>query len=263
LFIYEKNPDIIIYNGIKFFLGRFYKKAVAIITVTDTIKEWVINAYPIPPDKVKIVPNAVDIELFRPAPSVRERWGLPENETIAGFVGNIHQHMGIDTILMSMNILKKRGSNSPHLFVVGDGIDLPRVRALADSLGVSKKVIWAGKIPHQDVSAAINSCDVMLAPFNQSGFEITGSSSIKLWEYLACDKPILASLDRDHLFIKEYGLGQLPEPENTDQWANALEETTRKPMSLNGRGVKHVSAKHSHQIVADRIIKLTTGVSTL
>ena len=259
LFIYGKNPSFLVYNGIKIVLGKLYQKASTIITVTKKIKQWVVETYPVSRDKVVIVPNAVNTDLFCPNSPDRKRWGLPEKEVIAGYVGCISGDRGLETMLKAIAILRERKLPSPHLLIVGDGPDLPRLKKIAEKLNISGKIKFTKKVNHEDVPSAINSCDLMLIPFTRRLLELKGSSALKLFEYLACDKFVLASQCDDHQFIEKFYLGKLIEPENELQWADALAEASKNNPSLEGRGTHYISCGYSYDILADRIINLALG----
>jgi glycosyltransferase involved in cell wall biosynthesis len=216
-----------------------------------------MNTFSVPGDKVVVVPNAVDMELFDKASSDRSRWGLPENGVVAGFVGYIYKDTGLETVIKAMAILKKQGIASPNLLIAGGGPDLLRLQEMSEYLEVADKIVWTGELPQEDIPSVIASCDIMLAPFTRRIFEIKGSSALKIFEYLACDKPILASDGYDHKFIEEFGFGRLVEPEDDMEWSEALAEVNREKVSLNGRGIEYVQRDYTYEALAEKIVKLT------
>ena len=257
LHTFKKDPNFLVYHGIRIVLGAFYRRASTIIVVTNKIKEWVCTTYKIPEWKCVVVPNAVNTRNFRPFLSERGDWGLPQNCVVAGFVGYIYEDQGLETVLLALAALKERKVSMPHFFVVGDGPDRRKLMSLAADLDVANNVTWAGKIPHDDVPKAINACDFMLAPFTKNTFRVSGSSAIKLFEYMACDKPILASRADDHLFIEENHLGLLVEPEDPIAWADAFQKLDPHWFSNISSGSDFVSQRHSFERLADKILKLS------
>jgi len=256
LSIYKKDPGWFFYRMIHLFTGLHYKKADAIVTVTDKIKDWVVKAYPINPGKVHIVPNGVDLECFFPELAQREEFDLPEDEVIAGFVGNIYEDQGLQTILDAMAILIRSERMCPFLVVVGDGTELERLKKESVDLGIDHKVRWLGRVEHSRVRSIINSTNFCIAPFTKRAFEITGSSALKLFEYLACDKPVIASLGAGHEFVSDNEIGELIPPEDPAAWADALSAFTKNPVPLAGRGHAYVVAKRSVNSMISSILRI-------
>jgi glycosyltransferase involved in cell wall biosynthesis len=258
LSFYKKNPSLIVFYSIKWILGLFYKQASSIVTVTEKIKEWVIEAYNTNPEKIVVIPNAADTSLFFPTPPSRKKWGLPENEFLFGYVGSIFEGQGLGTIIQALGHLKKNQEKVPFLFIVGDGEYCSTLKSMSEELGVSDHIIWAGSIAHAHVRSAINSCNMMLLPIQKELLNLRGASALKLWEYLACDKPVLASEHEDHSFIENLNLGRMVEPDNIKLWAEALtDEAKNNNFHLQGRGEDFILKEHSYSMVAEKVISIS------
>jgi glycosyltransferase involved in cell wall biosynthesis len=114
--------------------------------------------------------------------------------------------------------------------------------------------VFSGEQPYAAVGSAIAACDVMLAPFTRHAIETTGSSALKLFEYLACDKPVIATRAPDHEFLTAQGVGWLVDAEDVDAWVGAIQERMRAPIcDLEDRGRQLVREQYSYELVADRI----------
>ncbi len=260
LSFFNKNPGVVVYQCIKWVLGLFYEKSSSIVTVTEKIKDWVLETYKLNPEKVVVIPNATDTTLFFPEPPDRRKWGLPENEFLFGFVGSIFEAQGLDTLIQALGLLKKNGAQVPFIFIVGDGEYLPTLKSLAESLGVANHITWAGNIPHEEVRSAINACNMMLIPIKKESLELKGSSALKLWEYLACDKPILASEFSDHQFLEKSKLGKMIALDNIELWAETMAlEANKKDFLLQGRGQKFIKEEYSYDSVVEKFISLSIG----
>ncbi|MFT4579270.1 MAG: glycosyltransferase involved in cell wall biosynthesis [Nitrospinales bacterium] len=260
LSFFNKNPGTIVYHCIKWVLGLFYKRASSIVTVTEKIKQWIVEAYKLDPEKIVIVPNAADTTLFFPEPPDRNKWKLPENDFVFGFVGVIFETQGLDTIIRALGLLKNNREKVPLLFLVGDGEYRSTLQSLSEELNIADRIIWTGNIPHEQVRSAINACDMMLAPFQKKSLELKGSSALKLWEYLACDKPILASESEDHEFLQKFNFGRMVEPDNVELWAKALSiEADKNDFVLQGRGERFTCEKHSYPSAVEKFISISLG----
>ena len=255
LFIYKKNPSKLLYSFIKFSLGLYYKRSKNIITVTKTIKDWVIKTYNIDESKIVIIPNGVNTNFFFPELANKKRTNLNGKLTL-GYVGYIYEDSGLDTILDAFASLLKKKFSLPKLVIVGGGDYVKVLKLKAKNTGISKYIEWIGSVNQKNVPKYIYKCDIMLAPFPKRVFEITGSSSLKLFEYLACNKPILASHAEDHLFIEENNLGILVEPENTVLWTKEIESLTKTVNKLPQKGFEYVKKNHSHTKQVDNYISV-------
>ena len=244
LFVYKKDPSKLLYRFIKVSLGCYYRRSKSIITVTKTIKNWVIDVYDIDESKISIIPNGVNTKLFFPGLINQEKVENKERLTL-GYVGYIYEDTGLDTILDAFGYLQNKKIALPKLIVVGAGDYIKILKQKAENTGITANIEWVGAVNQTSVREHILSCDMMLGPFPKRVFEITGSSSLKLLEYLACNKPILASYAEDHLFIEENNLGILVEPENTVAWAKEIEFLKETLKKLPEIGYEYVKNSHS------------------
>ena len=244
LFVYKKDPSKLLYSLIKLSLGLYYRRSQNIITVTKTIKDWVIKSYDIDESKINIIPNGVNTNLFFPELPNKEKTENKERLTL-GYVGHIYEDTGLDTILDAFGYLQNKNVPLPKLIIVGGGDYIKVLKLKAENIGISENIEWVGAVNQTFVREYILKCDMMLGPFPKRVFEITGSSSLKLLEYLACNKPILASYAEDHLFIDENNLGVLVEPENTVLWAKEIENLKTTLQKLPIKGFEYVKSNHS------------------
>jgi glycosyltransferase involved in cell wall biosynthesis len=205
-------------------------------------------------NKTVVVPNGANIDHFRPFPGDRARWGLSPGGLVLGFVGHLFDDQGLDTVVRALGKIQKESGNAPQMLVVGEGPALRAWQRLADDLGLGSRVVFAGKRPFSEIPSAINTCDIMLAPFTRRMFALSGSSALKVFEYLACDKPVLATRAPDHEFLREAGVGWLVEPDNVAAWADAIRERMADPaFTLRGRARRLAEEHFSFTRVAERI----------
>jgi glycosyltransferase involved in cell wall biosynthesis len=230
-------------------------KANPLIVVAEQTKHTIAGWYPFVANKTVIVPNGANTDQFRPLTAAdRARWGLSDGELVLGFVGHLFDDQGLDAVLRALGKIQHESGNAPQMLVVGGGPALRPWQKLAEELGLGSRVVFAGKRPFSEIPSAINACDVMLAPFTRRMFALSGSSALKVFEYLACDKPVLATRAPDHEFLREAGVGWLVEPDDVAAWADAIRERMADPtFSLGGRGRRLAQEQFSFARVAERI----------
>ena len=107
-----------------------------------------------------------------------------------------------------------------------------------------------------EIPLAIAACDVMLLPLTKHSLDVRGTSATKLFEYLACDKSVLASRCEDLDFLEKNKIGWLIEPEDVEAWASAILQLTnmdRAALNLKGRARDLILKEYSFDAVAEKI----------
>ena len=135
-----------------------------------------------------LVRNGVDYEGFRAAlESGRELAALAAiPRPRIGYAGALNEK--IDFALVA----QVAAARPDWQFVLVGALDLAGNGAAADGLKALPNVHWPGRVPVSDVPAAIAGMDVCLLPYQLSPWT-AAIDSLKLYEYLACGKPVVAT----------------------------------------------------------------------
>ena len=173
---------------------------------------------------------------------LRNHHGISENDYIVAFIGNFAPHHGIEYLIKSAPLVLNVLPNTKFL-IVGDGAIKKELINLSERIGVSDKIIFTGKVSYEIVPLYINMANVCLAPFIRVRNERMGLSPLKIYEYLACGKPVVASDIKgigDLLRNSNAGIGV--KPEDPVELANAIikllkNEKLRGKMGKNGRKI--------------------------
>ena len=201
---------------------RGFRIARSVVAVTETLRQRLSDDFDVPADKVLVIPNAADTDLFHPIPiaRAREELGIPVGTPVVLFVGNLAPWQGVEYLVSALaEVLRSRPG--ALLLVVGDGQEGPALRALAAKLGVQDHVRFMGAVPHEQVPGCIAAADVCVAPLTQERLR-SGSSALKIHEYLACERPVVASRIPGLEFLEFEALGKLVPPEDPHALAAAL-----------------------------------------
>jgi glycosyltransferase involved in cell wall biosynthesis len=141
-------------------------------------------------EKTSLIMNAVDLCRFRPDAetrrAMRERAGVGAAEVALLFVGRIEEIKRVDRVLDAMKLLRddERGF---RLFLAGDGTMRCRLEEEAAAAGLSSRVTFLGRIPHDELFRYYNMADLLVLPS-----EMEGAPMVVL-ESLACGTPVVAS----------------------------------------------------------------------
>lgn len=146
-----------------------YSRLDDLICLTEIQKENFTTHLPVPADKIRIVPNPVDMEVFHPSKrndDVRRSLGAGEGETLIGVLGRLDQAKGQVETVEAARILMDAGLRF-HVALVGEEtLNLKGTKARLEerisALGVDKKVTLAGF--RSDTPEIMASLDVLAMP---------------------------------------------------------------------------------------------------
>jgi glycosyltransferase involved in cell wall biosynthesis len=171
---------------------RFTTRSVdRIITVVEEQKERLIGEG-ISAEHVSVVTNAFDSDLFS-AQSGPVKTPLAEDSGAYKllYIGAITRERGLEDIIRAMPAVLRRISQA-RLYIAGPGNYIPRLRSLAEELGVGERVRFTGMVPFAEIRTYIEQSDLCLVPHIYSGF-INTTIPNKLFQYMALEKPVLVS----------------------------------------------------------------------
>lgn len=131
---------------------RAVRRADAVTVICEGLRGDLV-ARGISPDKITIIPNAVDIERFAgplpPEPALAASLNLT-GKTVLGFAGSFYDYEGLDILIAAMPALLARNPDI-RLLLVGGGPCDAALRAQAKALGMEREVIFTGRVPHAQV----------------------------------------------------------------------------------------------------------------
>src|SRR3954469_16464220 len=141
------------------------KRADAVTVICEGLARDVI-ARGIPADKVTVIPNAVDRTMFSgrgsPDLDLARKLGLA-GRTVIGFFGSFYFYEGLHLLLQAVAELQRR---DPEIAVLlaGGGPEDANLRKLAAELGLGSAVIFAGRVPHQEIQRYYDLADLLVFP---------------------------------------------------------------------------------------------------
>jgi sugar transferase (PEP-CTERM/EpsH1 system associated) len=167
----------------------FYPMCDAVFTVSNQLQRYHGQQAGILPERIRVIPNGVDTQLFSPDVSrrkrARERFGYSPEDLVLGSVGRMVPIKGHDTMLRAGEVLLER-NKKVRLLLVGAGPDLDRHQSyVKSSLLLKDRVIFAGA--SFDVAELYQAMDVFLLPSISEGLSNT------LLEAMATGLPCIAT----------------------------------------------------------------------
>ncbi len=226
-----------------------------IVAITDGIKKELQMDYGVDSKKIVVIQNGANTDLFSPADVVRAELGLEDGLRYVCFVGAFEPWQGIEDLLSAVPIICERCPEVRFL-LVGDGPLYEKLLDLSKKSPISDKIIFTGLVPYEKVPRYINASDICIAPKRPLS---AGYSPLKLYEYAACAKPVVASRLPGFEFLKSEGAGSLFSPNDPQDLADIVirlleDDAARKEMGILGR--RYVCKYHSWKICAKKVIEV-------
>lgn len=238
-----------------------YRYCDRIVSVTDRLKDELVKLYSVPAEKIIVINNGANTDIFKPMDQkqARDRLKLDNSQKYICFVGHLAAWQGVEFLIYSAPYILEKCPDVRFL-VVGDGVMKSKLLEIASETGVIDKFTFTGRIPYESVPVYINAADVCVAPFIKDRNSKIGLSALKTYEYLACGKPIVASnIPGVEDLIDLSGGGISVPSENPEELANAVvklisDQEMRNIMGEQGR--KYVFENHSWDGVARKILDI-------
>jgi glycosyltransferase involved in cell wall biosynthesis len=169
--------------------AEVFRTADALAVVSDALVAYVTQRGAAA-NRVHVIRNAVDTARFHPQVPKTRLPGVPDDAFVVGFSGSLKAWHGLDTLLPAFRAFRDLVP-SAHLLVVGEGPRKPWVEGYVAGAGLEDAITLTGWVGHDDLPGLIARMDVATAPYPAA--EGHYFSPLKLYEYLALGRPIVAS----------------------------------------------------------------------
>lgn len=200
---------------------RTAKVADAIIINSESLRAEVEKHLDVDSGKLRLIPEAVDHDLFRPGDPEEPRRRLEERHGIDRpfvlFVSSLWPYKNCDGLLRAFAVARP-DLPGHRLVVVGPGRDtayLDELKALAERLGIAPDVVWAGGVPLEETVDFYRAADVFVYPSHNETF------GLPILEAMACGCPVVTS-DRSAMPETAGGAALLADPEDPASIASAI-----------------------------------------
>ena len=226
--------------GVRYRLTRYLesyalRRVDAITTICEGLRGDILGRG-IAPERVTVIPNAVNIENFTvgqlPDVNLAKYLGL-EGKLLLGFIGSFYAYEGLSVLLQA---LPKMLSRNPDIRVllVGGGSQEKELKVLATQLGIEDKVIFTGRVPHEQVQRYYNLIDVLVYP--RLKMRLTDLvTPLKPLEAMAQGRLVVASDVGGHLeLIRDGETGILFKAGDPDALALKVLDLLSRPDSWRG-----------------------------
>jgi glycosyltransferase involved in cell wall biosynthesis len=204
------------------FIHYLYRKADLIISVTNSFKSRLI-AHGISADKIKIIKNGINLDMVsavvETVTDIRDKYNLPNNKFICGYIGTIGMAHSVDTILTAAEKCKQP---SLHFLIMGSGT---KADAIAQKAILFDNVTFMSSKTRSEALQILNAIDAAIVHLKDDPLFHDVIPS-KIFEAMALSKPILMGVlgeSRD-MVINQAKAGLPFEPENPEALCEAAQQ---------------------------------------
>ena len=160
---------------------RAAENAQKIIAVSSALKDR-LSEIGVNPEKVVVLRNGVDPNLFMPSDREEERRNLGVSGPLLVSVGNLVESKGHDLVIEALANLE-----GMTLIVIGEGPERKALEDLATRLGVSDRVRFMGNLPQGELCNYYTAADALILASSREGWPNV------LLEAMACGTPVVAT----------------------------------------------------------------------
>ncbi len=229
-----------------------YQHSDHIVVVTPAFKDHLVRNWNVPAEKISIVQNGVESELFSARnadPLLRSQLGA-EGKFLVSYIGTIGMAHGLDTLIEAAAKLQIQAPQVEFL-LVGEGADRERICAMAHSRGLTN-LHFAGPQPRERIPAYIAASDACLVLLKKADVFETVIPT-KMLEFMSCGRPVVLGLEgQARKIVENAAAGIWIRPESAEELVKAIIhlENNRglaKQLGANGRNyvLQHLSRKQT------------------
>jgi glycosyltransferase involved in cell wall biosynthesis len=213
--------------------NRLVFETEAVIAVSRTIASKLISRG-VSEKKIHIVPNGVSPDSFDAdkcdSNMVRKKYDL-QNALVIGFVGGLTPWHGVNYLVEAAKYILAEQSESKFLIVGGAENSVSELKKMANMNGVLDRFICTGWIKHEDIASHLAAMDIVVAPYAPMESTSIYFSPLKVFEYMAMGKPVVASrIDQLSEIFDDGNEIILFEPGNVKELTGAILKLASNPI---------------------------------
>ncbi|RLI37612.1 glycosyltransferase family 1 protein, partial [Candidatus Bathyarchaeota archaeon] len=246
------SPDSYLIDGFEWWATYESKRVI----VTSNSMKWELqNHFHLPPDKIDVIPNAIDPTKYQKnfnRELVRGRYGISPNERLVLFIGRLVPQKGVEYLIRAVPLILKEHPEA-RFVIVGEGWSRDNLERLALSMGYKDRIQFRGFIPDHELINLTLSADVLVVPSTYEPFGIVAL------EGMAAGVPVVASnigglaeiIEHDHTGVLVY-----PKDPNSIAWGvNRVLSDPGYSRWLTQNAKKRIEEIYSWNVVAKKTLE--------
>jgi len=230
------------------------KNATLIVTVSKYSSKKIVQFYHVDKNKIRIVPNGVDPQKFRPTEGcekIKRSIGIDKKQCVL-FVGRLIPRKGLPFLIEAAKRIVKERSETAFV-IVGNGPLKNHLRSYLEKIDLSDNFLFLGDVNEKVLPIIYNCADVFAFPSIQEG------QGIALLEAQATAKPVVAfnvGGVNEALLDKETGLLVKPDSHELADAILKLLDNESLRVNMGRKGREFVCNSLSWDICAQRMLQI-------
>jgi glycosyltransferase involved in cell wall biosynthesis len=238
--------------------GFLYRQSDRVVVVTPAFEEHLVKHWHVPREKISVIENGVETDLFAPQPAIDLRRELSaENKFIVSYIGTMGMAHGLETVIDAA--VQLREANPEVVFLLlGEGSEKAAIIALARERGLTN-LRFVDQQPREKIPAYIGASDVCLVLLKKTDLFKTVIPT-KMLEFMSCARPVILGVEgQARAILEEARAGIAIEPENAAALSSAIcylaaNRETGQALGQNGRD--YIVRKFSRRETAEKYIRV-------
>jgi glycosyltransferase involved in cell wall biosynthesis len=230
--------------------NRALKQADKVLVINDKLRDYVLRLGA-PAERTQVLRAGIDTRQFNPSAdghAVRKQHGLSEQDTILFFMGWLYNFSGLKEVALQ---LAKTHNDNLKLLIVGEGDAYEELQSIREKYNLQDRLILTGKKPYQEIPSFIAASDICLLPAHPDEKIMQDIVPIKMYEYMAMKKPVIATKLPGVMkeFGEDNGVVYIDKPE--DAGAKALELVQNGAVEKLGSKARNFVERYSWDKITD------------
>jgi colanic acid biosynthesis glycosyl transferase WcaI len=256
------NTDSIVYRSLARIAGFLYRASDHVVVVTPAFKEYLVQHWEVAPEKISVIENGVEAELFSPRTESALRTELAaDGKFVVSYIGTMGNAHGLETLIEAAAQLQNSAPNILFL-LVGDGAEKERLVSQVRARGLTN-LRFVDQQSREKIPGYICASDACLVLLKKNEIFKTVIPS-KMLEFMACARPVILGVEgQARKILEEARAGICIEPGNPSELAQAVlhlaaDQQLRETLGRNGR--RHVLQHFSRRQTAMAYLDVLGGL---
>jgi glycosyltransferase involved in cell wall biosynthesis len=172
--------------------SKTLRQADKVLAINEKLKDYV-NGLGAPPERTHVLGAGIDIQRFDPltkGDTLRQQYGLAKEDIVLFFMGWLYQFSGLKEVASQ---LARIDNPNLKLLIVGEGDAYEALQQIREKHNLKDRIILTGKRPYQEIPEFIAASNICLLPSYPDEKIMQDIVPIKMYEYMAMRKPVVAT----------------------------------------------------------------------
>lgn len=223
-----------------------------VIAVGEELAETITRDFEVDASKISVMSMGIDRKVFH-APkeklAVQQELGMDPSKKNILFVGNVIQEKGVEELIMAFNEISSC-SDGVALYIVGSTKDVGFYNKIEPLAKSNPAISFVEPMPQPELVRYFQAADTFVLPSYIEGLGLVAL------EAMACGTPVIATNVGGLHYMLKGGAGQLVEPRNVEQLADAMQLAISGEFEPNIAEIQRLLELHDSEQIIDKLVAI-------